>query len=49
MSIFVPRELVPSYILLWRLTVCYLTVGAGSLLFWHWLKGAEERELLESA
>jgi uncharacterized protein (TIRG00374 family) len=50
MSIYVPRELTPSYILLWRLMVSYLTVGAGSLLFWQWLKGAEQRDgLLESA
>jgi hypothetical protein len=42
--------LTPSYILLWRLTTCYLTVGFGSLLFWRWLKGAEVRgDLLESA
>jgi uncharacterized protein (TIRG00374 family) len=44
MSIYVPRELTPSYILLWRLTVSYLTVGFGSIIFWHWLKGAELRE-----
>ncbi len=39
MSIYVPRELTPSYILLWRLVVCYLTVVAGSVIFWGWLKG----------
>jgi uncharacterized protein (TIRG00374 family) len=50
MSIYVPRELTPSYILLWRLIVCYLTVGAGSLIFWNWLKHAEQREgLLEES
>ncbi len=43
MSIYVPRELIPSYILLWRLVLSYLTVGFGSLIFWRWLKGAEER------
>ena len=43
MSIYVPRELTPSYILLWRITVSYLTVGFGSLVFWHWLRGAETR------
>lgn len=42
MSIYVPRELTPSYILLWRIIVAYLTVGFGSIVFWHWLKGAEE-------
>jgi hypothetical protein len=44
MSIYVPRELTPSYILLWRLMLSYLTVGFGSVVFWHWLKGTEERE-----
>ncbi|MFQ5705310.1 MAG: lysylphosphatidylglycerol synthase transmembrane domain-containing protein [Gemmatimonadales bacterium] len=43
MSIYVPRELTPSYVLLWRLVVCYLTVGFGSFVFWSWLKGAEGR------
>jgi uncharacterized protein (TIRG00374 family) len=43
MSIYVPRELAPSYILLWRLVLSYLTVGFGSVVFWHWLKGAEDR------
>jgi uncharacterized protein (TIRG00374 family) len=41
MSIYVPRELTPSYILLWRITVSYLTVTSGSFVFWKWLKGAE--------
>lgn len=41
MSIYVPRELAPSYILLWRIVVSYLTVAAGSVIFWGWLKGAE--------
>jgi uncharacterized protein (TIRG00374 family) len=43
MSIYVPRELTPSYILLWRIVVSYLTVGFGSFVFWHWLRGAEAR------
>jgi uncharacterized protein (TIRG00374 family) len=43
MSIFVPRELTPSYILLWRIYVAYLTVGAGSFVFWRWLKIWEEQ------
>jgi uncharacterized protein (TIRG00374 family) len=46
MSIYVPRALTPSYILLWRITVCYLTVGFGSVIFWRWLKGAESREAM---
>lgn len=44
MSIYVPRELTPSYILLWRTVLSYLTVGFGSIVFWRWLKGAEDRE-----
>ena len=43
MSIYVPRVLTPSYILLWRVLTCYLTVAFGSFVFWRWLKGAEER------
>jgi len=43
MSIYVPRELTPSYILLWRIMVSYLTVGFGSVVFWRWLKQAEGR------
>lgn len=43
MSIYVPRVLTPSYTLLWRVIVCYLTVGTGSVVFWRWLKGAEAR------
>jgi glycosyltransferase 2 family protein len=43
MSIYVPRELTPSYILLWRVLVSYLTVGFGSVVFWRWLKDAERR------
>ncbi|NIR45822.1 MAG: hypothetical protein GWO39_11870, partial [Gammaproteobacteria bacterium] len=43
MSIYVPRELTPSYILLWRILVSYLTVAFGSFLFWRWLKLTEER------
>ncbi len=44
MSIYVPRALTPSYILLWRIVVSYLTVAFGSYLFWRWLKGAEGRD-----
>ncbi|MFQ6046004.1 MAG: YbhN family protein [Gemmatimonadales bacterium] len=43
MSIYVPRELTPSYVLLWRILVGYLTVGGGSFVFWRWLKVEEER------
>jgi uncharacterized protein (TIRG00374 family) len=42
MSIYVPRELTPSYVLLWRIFYAYLTVAAGSFVFWRWLKDWEE-------
>jgi uncharacterized protein (TIRG00374 family) len=45
MSIYVPRELTPSYILLWRIVVSYLTVAVGSYVFWQWLKMAEDKAL----
>ena len=48
MSIFVPRPLMPSYILLWRTVLSYLTVGFGSVVFWRWLKGAEDRDAGEA-
>ncbi len=38
MSIYVPRELTPSYVLLWRIFVGYITVIVGSVIFWRWLK-----------
>jgi uncharacterized protein (TIRG00374 family) len=40
MSIYVPRELTPSYILLWRIVTSYLTVGVGSFVFLRMLKAA---------
>lgn len=49
MSVYVPRELTPSYILLWRVLVSYLTVGVGSFVFWRWLKDADRlRQGLET-
>ena len=44
MSIYVPRALTPSYILLWRVIVSYLTVAVGSFVFWRLLKSAEVRD-----
>ncbi|HYK82699.1 MAG TPA: lysylphosphatidylglycerol synthase transmembrane domain-containing protein [Gemmatimonadales bacterium] len=38
MSIYVPREITPTYILIWRFISSYATVAVGSLLFWHWLR-----------
>jgi uncharacterized protein (TIRG00374 family) len=43
MSIYVPRELTPVYVLLWRVMVGYLTVGVGSFVFWRWLRKAERK------
>ena len=38
MSLYVPREMTPSYTLIWRFINCYATVAVGALLFWHWLR-----------
>ncbi len=38
MSIYVPREIAPLYILLWRLVVSGYTVAFGSLVFWRWVR-----------
>lgn len=38
MSIYVPRELLPGYTLVWRFINSYATVVVGSLLFWRWLR-----------
>lgn len=38
MGIYVPRELTPLYILIWRLIQTYFTVAAGSVVFWHWVR-----------
>lgn len=38
MQIFVRRELLPSYTLIWRFINSYATVIAGSLVFWRWLR-----------
>ncbi len=43
MSVYVSRELAPSYILLWRVLVSYLTVACGSLVFYQWLRAAGAR------
>jgi uncharacterized protein (TIRG00374 family) len=38
MSSYVPRELTPLYILVWRLTLTYFTLGFGFLVFSSWLR-----------
>lgn len=52
MSSYVPRELTPIYILIWRLTLSYFTIAAGFLVFSSWvrqgLKGVEESGLEQS-
>lgn len=48
MSIYVPRELLPGYTVIWRFINSYATVAFGSLLFWRWLRaGLVGRELEE--
>jgi len=53
MSSYVPRELTPIYILIWRLTLSYFTLAFGFLVFSGWvrrgLKGVEETSLPEPA
>ena len=52
MSSYVPRELTPIYILIWRLTLSYFTIAAGFVVFSSWvrqgLKGVEEPGAEES-
>jgi uncharacterized protein (TIRG00374 family) len=38
MSIYVSRELTPSYTLIWRFINSYATVIVASLMFWNWLR-----------
>jgi uncharacterized membrane protein YbhN (UPF0104 family) len=38
MSSYVPRELTPIYILLWRLTLTYWTLAFGFLVFSGWVR-----------
>jgi uncharacterized protein (TIRG00374 family) len=49
MSSYVPRELTPIYILIWRLTLSYFTIAFGFLVFSSWvrqgLKGVEDSGL----
>jgi uncharacterized protein (TIRG00374 family) len=53
MSSYVPRELTPIYILIWRLTLSYFTLGFGFLVFSSWvrqgLRGVEDPALVEPA
>jgi hypothetical protein len=38
MTIFVPRELLPTYTLIWRFINSYATVFVGAMLFWYWIR-----------
>jgi uncharacterized protein (TIRG00374 family) len=53
MSSYVPRELTPIYILIWRLTLTYFTLAFGFLVFSGWLrqglKGIDQGALAEPA
>jgi len=46
MTVYVPRESVPVYTLIWRLTLSYWTIGFGAYVFSTWvrqgLKGLED-------
>jgi uncharacterized protein (TIRG00374 family) len=46
MSVYVPRESVPLYTIIWRLTLSYWTIGFGAYVFYTWvregLKGMED-------
>jgi hypothetical protein len=39
MSVYVPTALLPAYTIMWRFTVSYATVGAGSYIFYRLLHG----------
>ncbi|HEU4570541.1 MAG TPA: lysylphosphatidylglycerol synthase transmembrane domain-containing protein [Gemmatimonadales bacterium] len=53
MSVYVPREAVPLYTLIWRLTLSYWTIAFGAWVFSGWvrrgLKGMEEAGVGEDA
>ncbi len=55
MAAYVPKELTPLYILIWRLILSYFTIGFGFFVFTTWvrkgLKGisTEGEEGLEAA
>lgn len=53
MQVYVPKALVPLYTLLWRFFVTYLTMIAGSLVFYGWvrrgLKNLEEEPVPATA
>jgi uncharacterized membrane protein YbhN (UPF0104 family) len=38
MSSYVPRELTPIYILVWRLILTYITLAVGFLVFSNWVR-----------
>ncbi len=53
MSSYVPRELTPLYILIWRLTLTYFTLAFGFIVFSGWLrqglKAIDQRAIAEPA
>ena len=53
MTAYVPRELTPIYILIWRLILTYFTLGVGFLVFSSWvrrgLRGVDQAVLTEPA
>ena len=53
MSVYVPRESVPVYTLIWRLGLTYWTIGFGAFVFSTWvrqgLKGMEDGGVADDA
>jgi glycosyltransferase 2 family protein len=49
MAVYVPKEVLPLYTLIWRLILSYYTIGFGFLVFSHWvrkgIKGLESAEV----
>jgi uncharacterized protein (TIRG00374 family) len=46
MSVYVPRELIPVYTLIWRCILTWFTIAAGSVIFSIWVrKGLQSIEL----
>jgi hypothetical protein len=38
MAAYVPKELTPLYILIWRLILSYFTIGFGFFVFTTWVR-----------
>jgi hypothetical protein len=38
MSVYLPKELVPLYTLIWRAILSYFTLAFGGVIFYSWLR-----------